>query len=227
MKFKNKYGTVNVLMHKKLFNNKTIALSMSGGADSTMLCILIAKTIEAKKLNSSIQPLNGYDIWAPLDSAGLPDIIKRIQTMFPTVKIHWPVSVVFKTNGSKTEDKNSYIGPFVEKLLQQKFINVFIPGISTGPPLEAQKEFHISDDAEYQIQRLPGYRLWNEVEKVKSALAPFKNVDKRFMIQCYKDFGLRNLLDMTQSCTNPKGNCGKCWWCNERNWAINEVFKEH
>ena len=78
MKFSNKFGTINVLKEKNKYRNRTIGISMSGGMDSTMLCILLAKTIESKGLRTVIQPYNGYDIWAPLDSAGLPNIINRI-----------------------------------------------------------------------------------------------------------------------------------------------------
>jgi len=227
MKISNRYGTINVLGRKKRFGGgKTIGLSMSGGADSTMLCILLAKTIQKKNLRTTIQPFNGLDLWAPLDSNGLPEIIKIIQEMFPTVNINWPVSTVFNTNGDHDFDKNSYIRPFTRELLRKKFIDVIIPGISLGPPLEAQKTFDVRDDDIYKIQRIPGYRLYNEVEQVDPAIAPYKNVDKRFIIQCYKDFNLRPLLDMTQSCTDPKGNCGHCWWCQERSWAIKEVFGE-
>ena len=44
MKYKNKFGTIHVMKNEHLFRGKTLALSMSGGADSTMLCYLLAKT---------------------------------------------------------------------------------------------------------------------------------------------------------------------------------------
>lgn len=224
MKFSNQYGEVEVLKNKKLSRNKVIGLSMSGGADSTLLCVLVAKTIDQKGLNSIIQPYNGYDTWAPLDSAGLPKIITYIRTLFPNVRINWPVSVVFDTNGDHEKDKNTYIRPFVHNLINREYVDFIIPGISSGPPIEVQEKFGIKDHT--AIQRIPGYRLWNEVENANDKRAPFKNVDKRFMLQCYKDFGLKELFDMTQSCTHPAGNCGKCWWCKEREWASQEVFGE-
>ena len=76
MQYKNRFGSVKIL--DKSFNNQTIGISMSGGADSTMLCYLIANTIDKKSLNIEIQPYNGYDISVPGDSAGLPNIISFI-----------------------------------------------------------------------------------------------------------------------------------------------------
>ena len=62
MLYKNKFGTVHILQDEEFYNNKTIGISMSGGADSTMLCYLLANTIQARNLNIEIQPYNGYDI---------------------------------------------------------------------------------------------------------------------------------------------------------------------
>jgi len=216
MKFQNKYGTINVLPNPKQFRNKTLGLSMSGGADSTILCILLAKTIESKGLNITIQPFSGYDLWAPLDSAGLPNIITFIKSEFPSVKINWPVSVVFDTQGSP-DGKNVYIGQLKKNMMDTGFINDFLVAISRGPELETQLKFNA-------IKRIPGYHIWNEVAEANPNLAPFKEVDKRFIVQCYKDFGYESLLKQTNSCTDPAGNCGECWWCQERSWAIDTVF---
>ena len=222
MKFQNKYGTINVLPNPKQFRNKTLGLSMSGGADSTILCILLAKTIESKGLNITIQPFSGYDLWAPLDTAGLPNIITFIKSQFPNVKINWPVSVVFDTQGSP-DGKNTYIGQLKKNMVDTGFINDLLVAISRGPELETQLTFNVRN-TEHPIKRIPGYNIWNEVEEAIPNLAPFKEVDKRFIVQCYKDFGYESLLKQTNSCTDPAGNCGECWWCQERTWAINTVF---
>ena len=69
---KNKFGEVKILSNNMLA--KSIGISMSGGADSTMLCYLLAKSISNGKLNISIQPYNGYDINLPGDSNKIPFI---------------------------------------------------------------------------------------------------------------------------------------------------------
>ena len=65
MLYKNKFGEVKILEPIELYNGKSIGISMSGGADSTMLCYLLANTITYQKLNIEIQPYNGYDISVP------------------------------------------------------------------------------------------------------------------------------------------------------------------
>ena len=225
MQYKNKFGTIQVMKDGDLFRGKTLALSMSGGADSTILCYILAKTSQKRNLQITIQPYNGYDIWAPMDSKGVVKIIKYIQSKFPTVDIQWPISTVFDTNGdSAPNDKNMYIGPLIDKLEAHNVVDEVMNGISMGPSLEVQQTFKDWDN-KINVRRLSGYHLWNEVERAIDHLSPFKHVDKRFIVQCYKDFGIEKLLRMTNSCTAPQGNCSECWWCQERAWAILEVNK--
>ena len=56
-------------------------------------------------------------------------------------------------------------------------------------------------------------------------LSPLKHIDKRFILQCYKEFNIESLLQLTNSCIYPEGNCSECWWCQERNWALNETLR--
>ena len=51
--YSNKFGEVELP-----FSNKVVGLSMSGGADSTMLCYLLAKFVP----DVIIQPINGFDL---------------------------------------------------------------------------------------------------------------------------------------------------------------------
>ena len=54
-----------------------------------------------------------------------------------------------------------------------------------------------------ELVRLPGGLYWEELEKQEDDLAPYKKVDKRFIIQAYADHGVTDLLDMTASCIVP------------------------
>ena len=136
MQYKNTFGKIQVMKNEHLFRGKTLGVSMSGGADSTMLCYLLAKTIKKRDLQITIQPYNGYDIWAPLDSRGIIKIVQYIQSTFPTVDIQWPISTVFDTNGASASegDKNSYIRPLIDKQcsrLSNKWCIIRTPNGST------------------------------------------------------------------------------------------------
>tara|TARA_B100001057_G_scaffold487273_1_gene569747 strand:+ start:129 stop:806 length:678 start_codon:yes stop_codon:yes gene_type:complete len=224
MIIKNRFGEVNPLGEVDLKKTKTIGISMSGGADSTMLCYLLAKSISNDKLNISIQPYNGYDINLPGDSNKIPYIISYIRNKFPDVDLKWSMTVVF-SNPEHKDIKNIFIQDLYKKMLHKNF-DERVVGITPGPPIEVQKKFKVAGQQQ-KIKRLPGYHLYDEVtDFAKHSSGPFKSVDKRFVIQCYKDFDLIDLLENTTSCTE-KQKCTsepKCWWCQEREWAIKEVL---
>ena len=145
MIYKNKFGEVDILNKKYNFDNKVIGLSMSGGADSTMLCYLLAKTIQKEKLNIIIQPYTGYDIDIPHDSEKLPNIIEYIRNKFPDIKIRWPIAVTFKSNG-----KDIKIRWFEEGISFEDWKN----GESPSSPMNDKKAI----DSAYEKMNQEGYK---------------------------------------------------------------------
>jgi hypothetical protein len=74
---------------------------------------------------------------------------------------------------------------------------------------------------------------------------PFRFVQKDWIVGRYQEFGIMDLFDMTRSCEGDKveypevfGNldyktytpgmevptCGKCFWCQEREWGIKNAY---
>ena len=57
---------------------------------------------------------------------------------------------------------------------------------------------------------------------------PFRNADKRVTIWLAREFGILETLDsLTRSCEGGREEtegwtkvCGTCWWCQERDWAM-------
>ena len=68
--------------------------------------------------------------------------------------------------------KNMYIKPLIEKLVAHNVVDLVMNGISMGPPLEVQQTFKDWDN-KINVRRLPGYHLWNEVERAIDHLSPF------------------------------------------------------
>jgi len=220
MKYDNKFGLIELNIEH--LNEETIGVAMSGGADSTLLCYLLANTIREKGLNIKIQPFNGYDMWAPGDSNGLPEIIPYIRKRCPRVSIKWPLSTIFDTDGGKNGAKQDYIRPLVKQLEASGIIDHTYHGTSLGPPEDVQKTFG------GELFRIKGGKDFSKNQRVadKNHTTPFIEIDKRFIVQEFKDQGIVDLLDMTTSCIGPETGCGNtCFWCKEREWAISEVFK--
>jgi hypothetical protein len=68
------------------------------------------------------------------------------------------------------------------------------------------------------------------------AIHPFRFVDKSWVIKQYKRLDIQDLLEITRSCEGEFDNinytnytpgqyvptCGTCFWCKEREWAIEQ-----
>ena len=218
MIYENKFGKIKIELEN--LNNKTIGIAMSGGADSTLLCCLLANTIKEKGLDITIQPYNGYDMWAPGDSAQLPEIIDYIRAKYTNVIINNPIFTVFNSDGGASGKKQDWIRPLHRQLVKHGVINHTYHAISLGPPIEVQEKWKTNF-------RIPGGRDYNKNTHVQDDknTTPFMTIDKRFMIREYEDEGLDDLLEMTASCIVPgEKPCGQCFWCLERNWAYREVL---
>jgi hypothetical protein len=71
----------------------------------------------------------------------------------------------------------------------------------------------------------------------KWALHPLRFVEKDWVVQQYMTQNIQDLFDITRSCegeiqginhTNYVSNqyvpeCGECFWCKERKWAIEKI----
>jgi hypothetical protein len=138
MIYENKFGKVDILPDPDFWDGHIIGIAMSGGADSLMLCYLVANTIKKLKLNSSIQPYNGYDIHVPHDSNAAVKTLPTLIRKFPTVDIKWPISTVFNSNGE--DNKMDYITKLRKALAGATFTR-HITGITLGPPYKVQNSW--------------------------------------------------------------------------------------
>jgi len=119
-------------------------------------------------------------------------------------------------------------------------INAWFAGITKNPPLDSitlKPDDRNDELTEENIHLLVDYQQGIYV------CHPFRFTSKDWIIRQYKNFNLENLLSKTRSCegdTNTfpeifKGldyrtytpgqqvpSCGKCFWCQERNWALSQ-----
>jgi 7-cyano-7-deazaguanine synthase in queuosine biosynthesis len=57
----------------------------------------------------------------------------------------------------------------------------------------------------------------------KPLYTPFINVNKKKLAKIYASLGIQDLYSKTRSCeslTLTTGHCSTCWWCKERIWAF-------
>lgn len=65
-----------------------IAISNSGGLDSSLMTYLLCKYITDNNLNVEVYPMHGIDNTRPTSPENVQNIINFLREQFPKVKIH-------------------------------------------------------------------------------------------------------------------------------------------
>lgn len=104
-------------------------------------------------------------------------------------------------------------------------INMMYTAGTALPPDEELKKFS-TDNGLYEKRNANTLRpLYNGTNK--KFYSPWWNMDKKFVKQVYDYYNLTDVLyPITRSCEDLKlteGHCGKCWWCEERQWAFGKL----
>lgn len=210
-----------------------IALSMSGGADSAILCYLFAKEIHDNKLTSKILPFTRYRPYPKENPMNwnvrrVNDIVNCISNIYSTeiFEKHWveypPDNMQEKMDSTQ---EHNYVTELHDKI--NKFITdqgktwTFYYGVTANP----SKQDMLENDLYYE------YRVKDrdqELKREKMRSRPFDLVDKKFIKELYEQFNLLDVLfPLTYSCeghwtsnNNYTCHCKECWWCKERFWAF-------
>ncbi len=210
----------------------TIGVWMSGGADSSLLCYLLAEKIKQEHLSVKILPIT-IDYKRPF--AGIAGSVREkiedlldARDIFLDHIVYHPSTDVEWTNDELAEQfhlRNK------EHIIDNKF-QVLYSGITTNPPLEVQERFHwgILEDVEKKrgntvVKETVRYFLKDGYEFFE--IKPFFNLTKKELAVVYKEKELlNNLFPLTRSCEKIGtviGHCGECWWCEERKWAFEKL----
>ena len=211
----------------------TIGIWMSGGADSALLCFLLAKKIKEEKLRITIQPIT-IDYKRPFAfKAGavrrkIEDLLETKQLFKNHIVYNPPADLVWT---AEELAKQFHIRNY-ENFRDGKF-QVMYSGITTNPPKEIQKTFNYGILADVEAKR--GADVQKETNRYFVhpdggefwELKPFFELDKKKLAKIYGEMNLlETLFPLTRSCEHigtVHGHCGKCWWCEERFWAFGRL----
>ena len=98
-----------------------------------------------------------------------------------------------------------------------------------NPPQEVLDEWRRNDPKVYWEPRRSrtNNTLYNGSPTSLSHYKPFVNVNKKFLAEIYKQEGIMDLHNISESCTGFAADtnwftepCKKCFWCHERYWAF-------
>jgi 7-cyano-7-deazaguanine synthase in queuosine biosynthesis len=188
-----------------------IGVSLSGGADSSILLYLLMKHTTApihviscsNQAKRNLNPRHAFNV-----------IEKCIQlTGNNNIKHH--------TYFVEVKNRATYLAGLTE-FIDNKTVEMMYTGFTANPPLEVTDKFLLPLPTETGPRRDP--------IKTRSPYpdpgwyTPFTNLDKKDIFELYKrEDVLGSLYPVTYSCENPSMNphhCGECWWCEERKWGF-------
>lgn len=222
--------TVNINGLNFDIHEGNIGISMSGGADSSMVFYILAKYAPG--------PIHVFSCANGMTSYSEPIGALRV--------INW---VIEKTNRKDiffhthwVNDKKIH-NMWDKGIYKNSNIEVLYMGLTRPPPIGAITEFDIGNGIAYGDEW--DGRVWNQLyftpedkETVLelfgyfpedldfNAYTPFANTDKQGVADFYKFFDVEELYSVTRSCesmTLKEGHCGTCWWCKERIWGFGKL----
>jgi 7-cyano-7-deazaguanine synthase in queuosine biosynthesis len=213
----------------------TVGVWMSGGADSSLLCYLLAKKIIQEKLPLQIQPIT-VDYKRPFRFiAG--DVRKKIENLLSAENV-FKEHIVYNPPTDRVWSRGELANEFHklnEKHVRENKFQVLYSGITTNPPVSIQKNFNWGVLTDVEITRGDTVlkekvrHLIKQEDRIYEfyEIKPFFDLTKKDIARIYLDLGIIDeLFPVTRSCedlNSVEGHCGVCWWCEERQWAFERL----
>lgn len=199
-----------------------IGISCSGGADSAILLYHLMREKEDKIyiFTTGNNRRNRYNIQAAVR------VVEKCVQLTGNSNIEHHISYC-------EEQTKQSLFPKLEFYLTHDLVDIIYTGITENPPVEVADTFSLSIT---ETTRNPGiekpYLHYDD-----RFYTPLVNVNKYVIAEMYKEADVINeLFPLTRSCEYDPindyfvdiedpglGHCGKCWWCEEREWAFGRL----
>jgi hypothetical protein len=223
---------------------RSVAIAMSGGVDSTLLAYLICKNVPSNQL-FTVHVINNIRCWKtrPWQQHTFDKVLQWFENQFQniTFKLHRNFvppemehvygTMIIDEYGKTVSGDTIELRSFAEFVCIKEDVDAYFNGVTKNPKnIEGMpaRDLEPSEDNKHLEQM---------VHMGKLVYHPFRFVDKSQIVLKYKELGLNSLFDITRSCegefegidykTYTPGQyvptCGKCFWCKEREWAIEQA----
>lgn len=204
-------------MEENLKSAKLIGVQVSGGADSALVLYTLLKNYDTDIIiiTGSLNKENNFnEIYAT-------NVVDEIRKLTATDKIVKHLFVKFDDKGPGTHPSVIYRRRMMDKIASDNGLDLIVAGLTMNPPKGILSEGR-------DTRRDNPMPVWIYDECVVPVYRPFAQLDKRAIIKAYKQLDILSLFDKTWSCEGSKEDtnnfsipCKKCWWCKEREWAVN------
>lgn len=221
---------------------KKIGISVSGGADSTLLAYLICSNTDAE-----IHFTNQIRLWRtrPWQEYVADQIFNwfkaRFRNKFYIHRNLIPPELEWADKGpsiideyGKLKSGNQIILRSHNEYISHKYnLDALYGGVNQNPPIKLEGSLPNRDRENISIK---SYFLHDGVH----ICHPFVYTTKDWIIKQYHDHNILDLYNLTRSCEGEFNEinyktyipgqfvptCNKCFWCQERNWAESKYFEK-
>jgi hypothetical protein len=227
---------------------KSIAISLSGGADSALLAYLICDLIRTH----DVEPFTVHVIshtrcwktkpWQQIDSL---KIFNWLRGEFSHIKFKRHVNFIppefeWSDKGRTLTDEygklvsgdNIELRAFAEYVCFAEDVDAYFNGVTRNPKGAVLQGMETRDIDPSEDNK----HLEKMIHMGKLACHPFRFIEKSWVVKQYMKRDLMGLFDITRSCEGEIPNinyktytpgqyvpvCGECFWCKEREWAIEQ-----
>lgn len=223
---------------------KSIGISVSGGADSASLAYHLCTLIEKTSANTVVHIISHVRMWKtrPWQRYNSIDVFEWLINRFPKIKFirhenFIPPDLEYGNKGPNIEDEYGnvksgdqiIVRAHAEWIAFKEDLNAWFSAKSKNPSnvemTKAMPDRYVKDPS---IEKL----ILNHNGVL--ACHPYLFTEKDWIIKQYVDNDILSLLEITRSCEGeikgidyktytpgwPVPTCGECFWCQERNWAM-------
>lgn len=226
---------------------RRISLALSGGADSALLLYLITQKILETKSKMDIHLVCNVRCWKtrPWQKAVRENVVGYFERRFPEIRYithenFVPPELEHGISGQVLTDEYGKIvsGDTIELRAWAEYVSfhnnvdAYFNAVTKNPNIDIENSLPARniEPTEENFKLM----VTNHLDIL--ACHPFRFIDKVWVVQQYRRLGIMRLFDITRSCEGEFSNinyktyrrgdkiptCGKCFWCKEREYAIEQ-----
>lgn len=225
---------------------KNVGIAVSGGADSALLAYMICKLIHDSHANTTVHFITTVRMWKsrPWQKFNSLDVYNYISTCFPSIKttrhesfiapdLEWGSKGpnIIDDYGQLVSGDIVQLRSYAEYVSYTNSLDAYYNAVTKNPNVDLAGKLDKRD-----VEPSPEtFHLAIKPHMNTLACHPFRFVNKSWIYKQYVTLDILDLFDLTRSCEGDFDNldytnyimnqsvptCGKCFWCLEREWAIN------
>lgn len=227
----------------------SIAIAVSGGADSALLAFLLSKWFAEHNPSAHIHYISHIRMWKSrpwqqYDSQRVYEYMcnkftlktsRHVNLIAPDIEYGRIGPSIMDEYGKMVSGDNIQQRAYSEYVCIKNSVQCFYNAVTRNPKsiqlAGSMSERDIDRDASNAHKELSTHLGF-------VASHPFRFTDKSWVLRQYRQHHIMDLFDITRSCegefadidyrTYKTGQivpvCGSCFWCLERNWAV-EITK--